>query len=80
MKLNKDDLDLINLSLNGIRVFSSIDEIMALPKKAIISIIDSHLASLIGYDKKKDDIDNLGERADNVISKLLILLRNRNEM
>ena len=80
MRLNKDDIDLINFSLSGIRVFNSVEEINTLSREAIMSIIDNHLASLIGYDKIKGDIDELGEKADNVIAKLLRLLRNRGEM
>ena len=79
MRLNKDDLDLINFSLNGRRVFESIEEIKALPKEEIWSIVEDYLSFLIGYDAEKNDIDDLGRRADNVVAKLIILLTKRNE-
>jgi hypothetical protein len=79
-KINCDDLDIINLSLKGLTTFKAIKDIEALPKDAIMSLIEDHLTNLIGFDKEKDDIDDLGERVDDVISKLLTLLGKREEM
>ena len=79
-KMNSDDLDIINLSLKELTKFKTVKDIEALPKSAIMSLIEDHLTNLIGFDKEKKDIDDLGEKADDVISKLLTLLEKRGEM
>lgn len=47
-----------------------IEEILSLSAEQIIELTD-RLAGLIGYDKEKGDIDELGASADETISKLL---------
>lgn len=79
-KLNNADLLLINNALNGLTVYKSVSEIEALSKEEIMSLIEDHISNLIGYDSVKGDIDTLGEKADEVISKLLQFLTNRGEM
>ena len=79
-KLNEDDLKIINLSLDESRAFKTINDVELLSKNDIMNLIEKNLSGLIGYDKDKGDIDDLGEKADNVISKLLILLRKRGDM
>ena len=79
-KLNDSDLLLINKSLNGSMAYEEISDIEALSKDEIMSLIENHISSLIGYDSRKGDIDALGEEADEVISKLLQFLAKRGEM
>jgi len=79
-KLTDDDLKIINQSLNGSKTFKSLDEVKSLSKVAIMTLIEDNLSALIGYDEKKGDIDELGEKADDIISKLLVFLRKRGEM
>lgn len=77
MKLNQSDLQVINKVSVG--QYDSIDDVQNLNKKQILNMID-RLSELIGYDEAIDDIDELGKRADNVISKLLILLETRGDI
>ena len=77
MKLNQSDLQVINKVSVG--QYDSIDDVQNLNKKQILNMID-RLSELIGYDEAIDDIDELGKRADNVISKLLILLETRGDL
>ena len=59
--------------------YDSIDDVQNLNKEKILNMID-RLSELIGYDEAIDDIDEMGKRADNVISKLLILLETRGDI
>ena len=77
MKLNQSDLQVINKVSVG--QYDSIDDVQNLNKKQILNMID-RLSELIGYDEAIDDIDEVGKRADKVISKLLILLESRGDM
>lgn len=77
MKLNQSDLQFINKV--SARKYDSIDDVQNLNKEKILNMID-RLSELIGYDEAIDDIDEVGKRADKVISKLLILLETRGDM
>lgn len=77
MKLNQSDLQVINKVSVG--QYDSIDDVQNLNKEKILNMID-RLSELIGYDEAIDDIDEMGKRADNVISKLLILLETRGDI
>jgi len=77
MILTEKDLAIIN-SVSE-RKFISIGEIIKLSKAEVLNLTDL-LGGLIGYDSVKKDIDDIGIDADNVISKLLILLEKRGEM
>ncbi len=59
--------------------FKTDKEIIALSKEKILDLTDL-LGGLIGYDATIGDIDALGLEADNIISKLLIMLEKRGEM
>ena len=77
MKLNQSDLQIINKV--SARKYDSIYDVQNLNKEKIFNMID-RLSELIGYDEAIDDIDEVGKRADKVISKLLILLESRGDM
>ena len=77
MKLNQSDLQIINKV--STRKYDSIYDVQNLNKEKILNMID-RLSELIGYDEAIDDIDEVGKRADKVISKLLILLESRGDM
>ena len=77
MKLNQSDLQIINKI--SARKYDSIYDVQNLNKEKILNMID-RLSELIGYDEAIDDIDEVGKRADKVISKLLILLESRGDM
>lgn len=77
MKFNERDLELINrVSKNK---FTTSEEINNMNKDDVLELT-INLGSLIGYDSTIGDIDALGLEADNIISKLLIMLEKRGEM
>ena len=77
MKLNNDDIELINLVQKENKY--SIEEVLLLSREDILNLTDL-LGGLIGYDNVTNDIDSFGRKADSTISKLLELLEQRNEM
>lgn len=76
MNLNQLDLDVINL-VSDVK-FTCVNQIFSLSREQIINLTDL-LGGLIGFDEDTNDIDNLGKLADAVISKLLIMLENRED-
>lgn len=77
MKLDDRDIKLINLVQNDKKY--TINDILSLTKEEILLLIDL-ISNLIGYDKTINDIDDLGEKADRLISKLLYQLEKRKEL
>lgn len=77
MEFTNRDIELIN-SVSSDK-FNCSSDINKLSKDEALDLTDL-LGNLIGYDSIKKDIDALGLEADNVISKLLIMLEKRGEM
>ena len=77
MKFNERDLELINRISR--HKFTTSEEINSMDKDDVLKLTVD-LGSLIGYDSTIGDIDALGLEADNIISKLLIMLEKRGEM
>ena len=79
--LSQRELDIINKvrkskDLNSL--INSIQDLKNCTKDEIWLIIDG-LTDLIGYDNYNHDIDSLGREADNIIEKLIEILRQRGE-
>ncbi len=74
MRLNKNDLELINEVYK--KRYLTEKDILFFNREQIIELTYL-LAGLIGYDEEKNDIDTVGKMADDTISKLLILLEEK---
>ena len=75
--LNRVDMNLINEVCEKKNLTE--EEVYSFSREKILKLTEL-LSELIGYDPKKDDIDDIGEMADNTITKLLKILELRNEM
>ena len=84
LKLTEREIEIINSAIDeyGLNLgtkITSCDQLMSMEKRKIWDLVNNGLSCLIGYDKKKGDIDDLGAEADEIIGKLLIMLRERGD-
>lgn len=79
--LSQREMDIINKVIKSKDLkplLNSIQDFKNCTKDEIWLIIDG-LTDLIGYDNNNHDIDSLGREADNIIEKLIEILRQRGE-
>ncbi len=80
MKLSEKELLFIKSIINEFSLGIDFSDYEKLNKEDVLKVINFGLSRYIGYDYKSEDIDEVGKLADDIISKLLIMLEQRGEM